>query len=192
MKKLLGILVLGLFLTTPSWADDIRDFQIEGMSIGDSLLDYLSEDEIENRSYPWRDKSKIYKSFHSEKDYNTYDYVMFTYLSDDKNYIIHEVAGRKYLEIKKCYKLQLEIIKEIEQLISNAKKEDRGTLIYRGDKTKKSTVRIVNFLTEDGLIHIGCYDFSDKITKEENFKDSINVSIGSKKFLEFQESDDAF
>jgi len=48
MKKLLGILVLGLFLITPSWADDIRDFQIEGMSIGDSALDYFSEEEINN------------------------------------------------------------------------------------------------------------------------------------------------
>ena len=46
MKKLLGILVLGLFLITPSLADDIRDFEIEGMSIGDSLLDYFSEEEI--------------------------------------------------------------------------------------------------------------------------------------------------
>jgi len=42
MKKLLAILVLGLFLTTPSQADDIRDFQIEGISIGDSLLDYMT------------------------------------------------------------------------------------------------------------------------------------------------------
>ena len=46
MKKLLGILVLGLFLITPSQADDIRDFQIEGMSVGDSLLDYFSKSEI--------------------------------------------------------------------------------------------------------------------------------------------------
>ena len=31
-----------------SWtkADDIRDFEIEGMSIGDSLLDYYSKEEI--------------------------------------------------------------------------------------------------------------------------------------------------
>ena len=42
MKKLLGILVLGLLLITPSQADDIRDFQIEGMSLGDSLLDYFN------------------------------------------------------------------------------------------------------------------------------------------------------
>ena len=46
MKKLLAIAVLGLFLITPSRTDDIRDFQIEGMSIGDSLLDYFSKEEI--------------------------------------------------------------------------------------------------------------------------------------------------
>ena len=57
MKKLLGIVVLGLFLITPSQADDIRDFQIEGMSIGDSLLDYMSEKEIKEGSR-WRLKKQ--------------------------------------------------------------------------------------------------------------------------------------
>ena len=46
MKKFLGILVLGLFLITPSQADDIRDLEIEGMSIGDSLLKYIDQAEI--------------------------------------------------------------------------------------------------------------------------------------------------
>ena len=48
MKKLLGILVLGLFLITPSKADDISEFEIEGMSIGDSALDFFSEEQINN------------------------------------------------------------------------------------------------------------------------------------------------
>ena len=64
MKKLLAILVLGLFLIPPSQADDIRDFQIEEMSIGDSLLDYLSEKEIEkkinhNTSYWYPNKTFV-------------------------------------------------------------------------------------------------------------------------------------
>ena len=47
MKKLLGIVVIGLmFISSPSKADDISDFEIEGMSIGDSALDYFSESEI--------------------------------------------------------------------------------------------------------------------------------------------------
>ena len=49
MKKLSLYLFLLLFtLQTPSQADDIRDFQIEGISVGDSLLDYFSEEEINN------------------------------------------------------------------------------------------------------------------------------------------------
>ena len=47
MKKLLVLLFSLFFLSSLSvFADDISDFQIEGMSIGDSLLDYMTEDEI--------------------------------------------------------------------------------------------------------------------------------------------------
>jgi len=51
-EKVLGmrvfIAVIVLIFSLQSWtkADDIRDFQIEGISIGDSLLDYFSEEEI--------------------------------------------------------------------------------------------------------------------------------------------------
>ena len=47
MKKFLAILILIFTLQTPSQADDIRDFQIEGVSLKDSLLDYFSEEEIQ-------------------------------------------------------------------------------------------------------------------------------------------------
>ena len=40
MKKLLGIVVLGLFLGFKVYADNISDFQIKGMSLGDSALKY--------------------------------------------------------------------------------------------------------------------------------------------------------
>ena len=47
MKKLSTYFLLILFsFSAPSFADDISDFQIEGISIGDSLLDYMSKKEI--------------------------------------------------------------------------------------------------------------------------------------------------
>jgi len=47
MKRLSLYLFLILFtLPTPSQANDIRDFQIEGLSIGDSLLNYYSIDSL--------------------------------------------------------------------------------------------------------------------------------------------------
>ena len=46
MKKLLVILILTLSLQSLTKADDIRDFEIEGMSIGDSLLNSYSQNQI--------------------------------------------------------------------------------------------------------------------------------------------------
>ena len=189
MKKLFStILVLGLLLSGNAYADDISDFQIGGMSIGDSLLDYFSDKNIKKKSINWNNKNKTYKQFLSTKSYNLYDTVVFSYLGKDKNYIIQEIAGRKNIDIKSCIKLQLEIVKQIEKLIPSAKKNDLGTRNYRGDKSKKSKITIVNFNTGQGLIQVGCYDFSDKITKERKFIDGINVSIGSKQFMEWQKS----
>ena len=48
MKKLLIMLILTLSFQSWTKADDIRDFEIEGMSIGDSLLDYFSKSLIDN------------------------------------------------------------------------------------------------------------------------------------------------
>ena len=41
MKKILAIIILCLCFITSSQADDIRDFQIEGISVGDNLFDHL-------------------------------------------------------------------------------------------------------------------------------------------------------
>ena len=57
MKKLLAIIILSLCFITPSQADDIRDFQIEGMSVGDSLLDYFSDKATKEKN--WWDKLRV-------------------------------------------------------------------------------------------------------------------------------------
>ena len=73
MKRLSLYLFLILFtLQTPSQADDIRDFQIEGMSIGDSLLDYMSEDEILSEFI----RTKDFYSYKTKKKFNE---VYFSY-----------------------------------------------------------------------------------------------------------------
>ena len=51
MKRLLLILILTFSFQTLTKADDIRDFEIGGMSIGDSLLKFMSVDEINNNTF---------------------------------------------------------------------------------------------------------------------------------------------
>ena len=48
MRVFIAVLVLVLNLQSWTKADDISDFEIEGVSIGDSLLDYFSKEEIKN------------------------------------------------------------------------------------------------------------------------------------------------
>ena len=61
MKKLLLILILALNFQSLTKADDVRDFEIEGMSVGDSLLNYMDPEKINNsiRNY-FEDERKYY------------------------------------------------------------------------------------------------------------------------------------
>ena len=82
MKKLLILLFSIFFLTSPSvFADDISDFEIEGISIGDSLLDYMTEEAIlkeieENKNaYLYLNEPNKYAEVYFTKDFSTYDSV---------------------------------------------------------------------------------------------------------------------
>ena len=46
MKKLFIIIIVFVSLQSWSSADDIRDFEIEGVSVGDSLLDFFNKKKI--------------------------------------------------------------------------------------------------------------------------------------------------
>ena len=82
MKKLLLLLFSLFFLSSPSvFADDISDFSIEGISIGDSLLDYMTEDEIleeiekTKHLYQYLREPNKYAHVYLWKDFPTYDSV---------------------------------------------------------------------------------------------------------------------
>ena len=61
MKKILGIVILSFFLSTSVHSDNIKNFKIENISIGDSALDYFNETELENGELDWFNYS--YKEF---------------------------------------------------------------------------------------------------------------------------------
>ena len=108
MNRLLLILILTLSFQNLSRADDIRDFQIEGMSIGDSLLDYFNEKDIKNRKkviYPNSDKYYVI-SFPKQDFYETYEVTQFMLKKNDVKYIIQSVSGKLMYEnqFSKCNK----------------------------------------------------------------------------------------
>ena len=146
MKKLSTYLFLILFsFSAPSFSADIRDFQIEGISIGDSLLDYMSEEEIkENVGFVYENK-KFTVSFYN-KSSETYDSVGITYKSKDKTYKIHSVTGLRDFpnNIESCYEKQDEVEKEISSMFNETKKKNWGILIIPG-RQEGSTYKPIVF-----------------------------------------------
>ena len=95
MKRLSLYLFLILFtLQTSSWADDIRDFEIEGISIGDSLLDFISKDELANlrKSY-YPNKKNFAGIFLQQSSYEIYEKVGVDYDVESDEYKIHSIQG---------------------------------------------------------------------------------------------------
>ena len=95
MKKISLIIVLSLCFTFLSQADDIKDFQIEGISIGDSLLNYYDEKKIKNMKktfYPKSDKYYLLDGI-KIKNQKEYEVLSFHLKKNDNQY---KLSGREF------------------------------------------------------------------------------------------------
>ena len=103
MKKLLGIVVLGLLLSLSAKADDIRDFQIEGISVDDNLLDHtailnVTKNFIKNKKNLIYPKSNKFVGIGFKYKSEKYDGISF--LIDPKTFRIVSVSGMVRVENK--------------------------------------------------------------------------------------------
>ena len=176
MKKLLGILVLGLFLMTPSQADDIRDFQIEGISIGDSALDYLSKDKIQNsRRYDYK-SDKYYNVDIKDLNLSSYDGLQLYFKENDDQYVIHGLVGilsfgKKY---KECLKEMKTIEKELDNLFTGSKKRKNNKPHADDPKSKHTGIA---YDVSGSSIFLQCVHWSASKRKKDNLEDNLKVSI---------------
>ena len=185
MKKILAILILILTFQTPSQADDIRDFQIEGMSIGESLLNYFDKEEIENEKiadYPGSKKfSRIGKKFQN----SIYHDIQFHFKTNDPKYIISIIEGIIYFEndISACLKKQKEIITLTSSGISGKiiKVDTEKKIDREGDH--RSTIYPQYINVDGGFVDYICYNWTEKYENEPHgFMDSIKVSVSTNEF----------
>ena len=93
MKTLLTLFVL--LFSSSVLADDISDFQIEGISIGDSLLDHFSEKFIkENEENYYKNKTYTPVEIFQHPTFKIYDSMSFNYKTGDNNFIVSHMSGR--------------------------------------------------------------------------------------------------
>ena len=185
MKRLLLILILTFSFQTLTKADDIRDFQIEGMSIGDSALDFFSIDELNNSLDKMFYKNKEFKYYFLDYPKSKeYEYIQITVKPNDLDFEIYSVSGHIiYKEnINNCKK-KLELVnKEINSFFDTEPKKNKGK--HWMDKSGQSTYTRILYEFNNGFAKLLCYDMSKEF-EEKGKNDRFALTLISREFQEW-------
>ena len=154
MRVFIAVLFLIYSLNSFAKADDVRDFQLESMSIGDSLLDFFNKNEIINHNIDKNTENNQFdrilvfsKSNPLNEKYsaisanlNTYDAMHIFIKRNDNKYIIQGIEGMLNFEFNfsECLKKKDKIEKSISEIFINSEKKTRDNHSHPADKTGKS------------------------------------------------------
>ena len=187
MKKLSTYLFLFILsFSMPSHADDIQDLQIEGISIGDSALDFFPKNEVDSRKkigFVYDKKDFYSATFYEKNFFEFYDQVQLHIKKDDDNYIIYSVGGKKIYHdhnIKKCHLDMENALKAIKKLFKNANVRDIGIQDWQFDSRVKVKSYYVQLNTGDEVA-IECYDYP----VDYQFTDDLTIAIDTEEFVKW-------
>jgi len=181
---LISIFIFNFNLTIK--ADSSNDFEIDEISIGDSLFNILDTETIKKDTQYFYENLK----FGTVALYNssTYDRVQLTYDVESDDYAIHGVAGiLKFPDnIEKCRADMKKIANDVKSLFGEEAINRTGSFKRSHDKSGKSLAFYNDFQFKDNsAINIYCTDWSEKMTKENGWIDELKISIYSKEFSNF-------
>ena len=194
MKRILLILILMFSFQSLTKADDIGDFQIEGMSIGDSLLKYFDDLKIISNTVKknkYKSKRYTYLMLDDENNdykFETYDAVYIHYQTKDRKYIIHGISGILSFKnnINKCYTKMDTIDVELSDLFKSLNISKGSIHKHSIDETGKSTIKSNSYKSLDGwLVDLQCFDWSE----EMGYHDHLRITIRDKDFAHFMSNE---
>ena len=186
------ITVLVLILSIQSWtkADDISEFEIEGVSIGDSLLDYFPKEVILERmktDYASKKFSRL-DSFKEDDanfiNYTIYNGMQFHFKTKDKKFIIYSLSAINayWNNVSECYITKKEVIEDLKNLFPNTSYRDEKRRPHDDDPSGKSLIEEFYFDFNNGEIAtVSCFDWSE----ERGNLDQLRIGLFNKEIFDW-------
>ena len=191
MKKLLTILIAVCLWCQNAQSDDIRDFQIEGVSIGDSMLDFMDEEQIKKEirsEYAYHYKNSVFVVIGDvfDQSVKTYESLSVTIKPADPKYIIYGVRGNiKYPnELKKCLEKKRGVIMSLKNLFKNLKM-DKVDAVKHGYDAESLVYANEFYFPNNDQIRIFCVNWSAKTEAKQNWSDTFNVGAMKWELVDF-------
>ena len=202
MKKIFFLIISVLSFQTLSLADNIRYFQIEGMKIGDSALDYFSESQLEDNEQGWHNYSYNEYSTSYIPGKGIYNWFLVSYKNDDSKFIIEGLVGgldKSNYDDKECNNKLDAVALNMSELFKNTAQEEKKSYKLTEDAaqtypfTGKSTITSLSFNFLDGAkIILACYNVDKEAQQNESFlksvlkqNDSFRIDARSSEFVNY-------
>ncbi len=200
MKKIFFLIIF--IIPFNSLADDIQKFKIEGMSIGDSALNYFSESQLEKNEQGWHNYD--YKEYSTSlmPGKNIYDWFLVSYKSYDDNFIMEALIGgfeKINYSNEECNNMINSTALKISGLFKNTKKDKKKKYELSSDASRtfpftgKSTVTSLSFkFLDKGEIILACYEMDKEANQNDSFitpilnqNDTFRIDVRSQEFVNY-------
>ncbi len=197
MKKFF-FLVFFLFLNLQSSAkaDNIKEFEIEGISIGDSLLKFVNKETIlSSRKYTYADE-EFYSLDIWDDSFKDYQAIQFHLKKDDKDFEIYGLSGALvfgetgvyYPQSKKeCADKKNMVERDIDKLFVNVPK-DSNNFVGQGDYDPEAIRQETYYTLDNGEVWLQCVTWGKKAKKKHNIMDNLRITILSSYFFEWMQT----
>ena len=196
MRIFLSFIILFFGFESLTQADDIRDFEIDGISIGDSLLNLTNKEYIiseinansENYSsnFPKDKFGEVYLDSNKEK----YSILSFFVKTNDPEYRIYMLRGimRFNNDLEKCLKQKTDIVKDLKNIFVYAQSFD-NKFASNLDSTGRSFYYNTSFILDDeSRVVVQCSDWEESLRKENNWMSGLSVVLQNKEFIDWMTS----
>ena len=192
MKKFVSYIFLFILnFSITSYSDDIQDLQIEGISIGDSLLNYTSKkkilSEIKKNEPTYNYLNNDFGEVYLRNNFEEYDFLSFFVKQKDKLYTVYSIAGIVMYDdkIEQCLAKQKEIEKQLSSIFINTK-INRYTTKFDWDLTGESTSQNIELVFSSGdFIEINCTKYKKSLKIKNNWSDGLQVTVNKKEIKDW-------
>ena len=187
MKKLILIILISISQIT-SADDEFSDFQVLDMRVGDSLLDFMAEDEVLdeidkrkklNRYSHLKEPNKFLEITVPKQEHYLYDGVdVFIKNTVPKNYTIHGIRGYRYYieDFDACIKRRNQIAEILTNMFPDIK---TGPFIEEDNEGIMDKFSLGN---SERIIDVSCSDLEETFRLKNNFREGLEFVIRNEEF----------
>ena len=189
MRRYLTIIILILCIQSWTKANDIKDFDIDGIGVGESLLDYTSKDLIESKSKNYYPNSKDYYLLEFDSNelsfLETYSYIGVHLKKDDNKFLIASIKGMIIYknDFESCLSQKKIVVNSVQETVPNSREQK-----YTNDFDNlygMSKAYISDFEIKDGFIRIWCTNWDNETEDKQGWVDTLNVDLSTQIFLDW-------